>query len=81
MDYMIGYFEKVNGVQSLRMDLSKHGNKYVVFMEDVNGGVKKEFDSLDEASERFNELVSGMIKGLYPNHQLKSMLTRDDENI
>ena len=70
MTYMIGHFEAGN----MMMDLMKTGNMYQIWMKDEKSMVTKEFDTIDKAVAKFNELSGYMMRGIFSNETRKQIL-------
>lgn len=72
MNYVIAHFEVMAG--NMKMDLVKNGNEYYIGLYDENGMAKKEFDTIDKAVAKFNELAGYMMKGMFSNETRKEIL-------
>lgn len=70
MIYMIAHFEAENTT----MDLMKKGNMYQIWMKDGDSATAKEFDTIDKAIARFNELSGYMMRGIFSNETRKKIL-------
>lgn len=72
MNYTMAHFKAMAG--NMEMTLVKNGNMYQVWLYDENGMAKKEFDTIDKAVAKFNELAGYMMKGLFSNETRKEIL-------